>query len=218
MENASKELFGMDRQIFVKALSAVTPTASKDWTRPHLAGVLLETRPEDGIVRLVTTDGHRLTKLDVAALPDWDLQPAELLMPIGEVEALIKSLRGKAQSYTEPVTASVKGGEITFRNVITKRSTGFALADEKFPPYAKVIPDYANKARSSSDELVGGKVGIGFNARYMADVQKVAAFCANETSGGVKASFGGNRDPIRIDMENADVSASAIVVIMPMRI
>lgn len=213
MENIK---FAMDRPKLVGALSAVLPSASKDETRPHMAAVLVETLPDDGIVRFVSTDGHRLTKLDVQAFPEWEVQAAELLLPRDKVEALVKALRARQKGHPELITVSAEGRSVTFKNEVSGDSTGFTSADENFPPYDKVIPDYSN-GYNDRGEAIGGKIPIGFNAKYMADVAKVAAFCANGTSGGVKASFGGNRDPIRIDMANAEVGASAVVVIMPMR-
>ena len=208
--------FAIERDTLVKALTAVMTSASKDETRPHLAAVLVETRPDDGLIRFVSTDGHRLTRLDVPAFPEWNVDAAELVLPAKKVEALIKALRGARQSYPEPITVSADGRSVTFRNEVTADVTGFSASDETFPPYEKVIPDYTNKPVRSSGraKAVGGGVPIGFNPAYMADVAKVAKFAAG-TSGGVKASFGTSVDPIRIDLDNGEVSA--VVVIMPMR-
>jgi len=186
-------------------------SASADETRPHLAGVLLETRTADNTIRFVSTDGHRLTLLDVPALPDFDTVDGSHLLPYREVKALIGMLRAKGPKlgHVDPITIGIDDGRVMFTRLMDASSSTIKPADETFPPYAKVIPNYSAKGGK-------GTPVIGWNARYMADVQKVAKHFANEKSGGVKASFGGDRDPVRIDMDCA--AGKATVVIMPMRI
>lgn len=204
-------LAAIDRTALKNALDAVMSSASADETRPHLAGVLLETIAKDNVIRFVSTDGHRLTRLDVPALPDSDTVDSSHLLPYREAKALIGVLRSKGPKpcYLEPIEIKFGSGRVTFEHVIDGSSTAIKPADEQFPPYSKVIPDYETKGSQ-------GTPVIGWNARYMADVQKVAKHFANEKSGGVKASFGGDRDPVRIDMDCA--AGKATVVIMPMRI
>jgi DNA polymerase III sliding clamp (beta) subunit (PCNA family) len=204
--------FSMERGQLVGALKAVMPSASADLTRPHLAGVLLETLPDQSLARFVTTDGHRLTRLDVALHPEFEAPKAatKVLLPHDSVKGLIATLKSTARDAKHPINISIAGnGSVKFDDPCNCSSSSVQGADENFPPYDKVIP----KERKAGDN---GTALIGWNPRYMADVAKVAAFAGNSASGGVKASFGGDRDPIRIDMCNGN--ASAIVVIMPMRV
>jgi DNA polymerase III sliding clamp (beta) subunit (PCNA family) len=235
--------FSMERGQLVGALKAVMPSASADLTRPHLAGVLLETLPDQSLARFVTTDGHRLTRLDVALHPEFEAPKAatKVLLPHDSVKGLIATLKSTARDAAHPINISIAGnGSVKFDDPCNSSSSSVQGADENFPPYDKVIPDYENKGgRGGALADVKGRLrthdpvddaerkrlanrlddvtqSIGWNPAYMADVAKVAKFAASSASGGVKASFGGDRDPIRIDMENGN--ASAIVVIMPMRV
>ena len=198
----------IDRPILVGALNAALTSASKDCTRPHMHGVLLETT-ETGI-RFVSTDGHRLTQIDTANIGEWDHKAGEKhLLPRKDVETLVKALRGVALSYADPITVNVDGSMLKFHHVLGRAELGIQPSDESFPPYAKVIPP-------KQDTGTNGTNRIGWNPNYMADVAKVAKFCGNTKSGGVEVSIAGECDPVRLDISNGE--ASAIVVIMPMRV
>ncbi len=114
---------------------------STDDTRPHLAGALFE---GDGkVVRMVTTDGHRLSKAEHRF--DGSMLNFTMLVPnkgIGELKKLIDDLKadqkGKAEGERAKIGIATTGGNAFFRGSDVLLSV--KLADEQFPPYAKVIP------------------------------------------------------------------------------
>jgi len=113
---------------------------STDDTRPHLAGALFE---GDGkVVRMVTTDGHRLSKAEHRF--DGSMLNFTMLVPnkgIGELKKLIDDLKAdqkKGEGERAKIGIATTGGNAFFRGTDVLLSV--KLADEQFPPYGKVIP------------------------------------------------------------------------------
>jgi len=113
---------------------------STDDTRPHLAGALFE---GDGkVVRMVTTDGHRLSKAEHRF--DGSMLNFTMLVPnkgIGELKKLIDDLKAdqkKSEGERAKIGIATTGGNAFFRGTDVLLSV--KLADEQFPPYGKVIP------------------------------------------------------------------------------
>lgn len=113
---------------------------STDDTRPHLAGALFE---GDGkVVRMVTTDGHRLSKAEHRF--DGSMLNFSMLVPnkgIGELKKLIDDLKSeqrKGEGEPAKIGIATTGGNAFFRGTDVLLSV--KLADEQFPPYGKVIP------------------------------------------------------------------------------
>ena len=119
--------------------AASVPVASTDDTRPHLAGALFE--GEARTVRMVTTDGHRLSKAErIVAASDYD----------GHKQRCIVHRRGAAelQRILEGSDPSVRV-EFSGRNVIfssDKARLQIRQIEESFPDYARVIPDRGDTA------------------------------------------------------------------------
>lgn len=75
---------------FKPALELALSTTSKDLERPELRGVLFEF--EAGLVRLVATDGHRISTVEMA---DGDVTPhAPFILYRAYAEKLLKTLLG----------------------------------------------------------------------------------------------------------------------------
>lgn len=115
---------------------------STDDTRPHLAGTLFE---GDGkILRMVTTDGHRLSKAEKKTPDQAGLYNFRMLVPhkgIAELKRLlddVRSSRGKGEDGPLTLQLGHQGGNAFFRREGLLLSV--KLADEQFPPYEKVIP------------------------------------------------------------------------------
>lgn len=115
---------------------------STDDTRPHLAGTLFE--GDAKILRMVTTDGHRLSKAERKAHEGATLYNFRMLVPhkgIGELKRLLEDLRsnrGKGEEAHLTIGVGTQGGNAFFRKDGLLLSV--KLADEQFPPYEKVIP------------------------------------------------------------------------------
>lgn len=138
----SKTSFTVDPGLLGKLVQKTVYAVSTDLTRPALCGVLWEV--DKKYISMVSTDGHRLAKV-------------ELAIDLGEVEKMDVIIPPKAlttlRSYTEG------GGEIKVS--LGENSVSFDMAESSiysrllegpFPNYQKVIPE------SNEKELVINKV------------------------------------------------------------
>lgn len=164
-------------------------SVSADETRPHLNSALFEWDGE--VVRMVSTDGHRLTKVESKVAGRQ--ASATMLIPLKalhELRRICDELLAEPQAEGAPApelritqsgsTAFFEGGGTTF---------AVKLVDAQFPPYAQVIP-------KSSDKVVGA-------SRFdLSDALKAIAVAASEKTGGVKLAL--TRGLMRITGESAD--------------
>jgi len=163
---------------------------SSDDTRPHLAGTLFE---GDGkTLRMVTTDGHRLSKAERKV--EGALYNFTMLVPQKGVNELLRlaedarSSRPKGDETPAVLGVGQAGGNAFFRREGMQLSV--KLADEQFPPYARVIPQKQDK------RVVIARV-------QFHEALKRINIVASEKSGGVRLTL----DPgkLKITSENPDV-------------
>jgi DNA polymerase-3 subunit beta len=165
---------------------------STDETRPHLAGALFE---GDGkILRMVTTDGHRLCKAERKLEDGGSMLNFSMLVPhkgIVELKRVIedaKADRAKGDESKVSIEVANASGNAFFRREGIQLSV--KLADEQFPPYSKVIPQsHTRRVVASRAKLVEGLRRI--------------SLVANDKSGGVRLQL--EEGSLRITSENPDV-------------
>ncbi len=144
---------------------------SNDETRAHLNSALFEW--DGDVVRMVTTDGHRLSKMEVKVTGRQ--ASATMLIPlkaIQELRRLCDDLAaeskdgGKAQLQITQSGSSAffQGGGMSF---------AVRLVDAQFPPYTQVIP-------AQSEKIVRVPRGA------FADALRAVSVAASERTGGVK--------------------------------
>ncbi|OQX68704.1 MAG: DNA polymerase III subunit beta [Sorangiineae bacterium NIC37A_2] len=167
---------------------------SSDETRMHLSSALFEL--EDNRARMVTTDGHRLSKMEVRA-PELSGK-ATMLIPLKGVlelkrlcdEALSDS--GKSsdpEGKNEPARIRIlQSGPNVFFEV-----GGFhfsvKLVDAQFPPYGQVIP-----AQSS--------VAVRAPRLSFSEALKAVSLAASDRTGGVKLTL--NKNQLRVESESPE--------------
>ncbi|MCB9598561.1 MAG: DNA polymerase III subunit beta [Sandaracinaceae bacterium] len=170
---------------------------STDDTRPHLAGALFE---GDGkTLRMVTTDGHRLSKAEHKIDGDSMLS-FSMLVPnkgVGELKRLIEDLksdhkRGSDDDARPTVGVATTGGNAFFRGNEVMLSV--KLADEQFPPYSKVIPQQQSKRVVASRQT-------------LLDSLRRISLVSNDKSGGIRLSV--EEGVLRILSENPDVGTGS---------
>jgi DNA polymerase-3 subunit beta len=165
---------------------------SGDETRAHLNSALFEW--EGDLVRMVTTDGHRLSKMEVKVTGRQ--ASATMLIPlkaIQELRRLCDDMASEKDGPKEPgagpqleITQSgsnafFQGGGVSF---------AVRLVDAQFPPYAQVIPQH-------SDKVV--RVARG----PFAEALRAVSIAASERTGGVKLSLLG-KGTMRITTESPE--------------
>ncbi|GLP86267.1 DNA polymerase III subunit beta [Tritonibacter mobilis] len=117
-----------------QALKLVKPCISTEETRYYLNGIFWAAH--DGALRMVTTDGHRLARLDLDA-PE---PPHNVIFPRDAVSPLLAMLTAKGNQsakisfYGKDNTARVMCAQVGERTLYAK------LIDGTYPDYTRVIP------------------------------------------------------------------------------
>lgn len=161
---------------------------STDETRAHLNSALFEW--DGDTVRMVTTDGHRLSKVDVKV--SGRQASATMLIPLKAIQEL--------RRLCDEMLAEGGGGEKKPELLITQSGssaffqgagTTFSvkLVDAQFPPYSQVIP-------ANSDKVVRAP------RTAFADALRAVSVAASERTGGVKLSLA--KGSMRITSESPE--------------
>ncbi len=147
---------------------------SSDETRAHVNSALFEWAGDK--VRMVTTDGHRLSKME--ATVSGSSATATMLIPLKAV--------GELRRLADEARADKEGGEPA-KNVVISQSGpnaffGLAgmqfsvkLVDAQFPPYQQVIPAVTDRS------VRAPRVAF-------ADALRAVSLAASDRTGGVKLS------------------------------
>jgi len=152
---------------------------STDETRAHLNSALFEW--DGDVVRMVTTDGHRLSKMELKVA--GPKASATMLLPLKAVQELRRLCDDSA---TETSRDGRKDGSALYVQVTQSGSSAFfqtpdttfsvKLVDAQFPPYAQVIPKASDKTVRVPRSL-------------FADALRAVSIAASERTGGVKLSI-----------------------------
>lgn len=120
----------MDAAVLLRALDAVAMAISTEETRYYLNGVFFE--PVDEGLRLVATDGHRLSLYEVAG-QDWSHPSA--IVPAKVIGWLRRHLKGQ-----DKVRISHGGEYLRLRFATDAWVLDTKLIDGAYPDYRRVIP------------------------------------------------------------------------------
>ena len=164
------------RQMIDKTLFSV----SSDETRFHLNGVFFES---DGkTARMVSTDGHRLSRVD-RPLPGGPVLTAGVILPkkgMVEIKRALDSVDGNCEIAVKTPYFFVRAGDVTL---------AVKLIDSQFPPYEAVIP-------KANDKI------LEVNRSLLADALKRAQLMSSETRG---VRFSLSDDCLRVASDNPDL-------------
>lgn len=157
---------------------------STDETRLHLSSALLEW--DGDRVRMVTTDGHRLSKMEVK-LPSTQ-SSSTMLIPlkgISELRRLCDEALGDDGDLELGITQS--GPNVFFDMKAFQFSV--KLVDAQFPPYQQVIPS------SSERRVVAPRLAV-------MDALGAVRVAASDRTGGVKLTL--SKNLLRFSSESPD--------------
>lgn len=185
----------LDVDVLSELIAKTHFSISTDETRAHLNSALFEW--DGDVVRMVTTDGHRLSKVDVK-IAGRQASPAPMLIPlkaIHELRRLCDEMMGEdAGGFFEDgakkkpaLLITQSGSSAFFQGAGTTLSV--KLVDAQFPPYAQVIPQ------------AGDKVVRAPRAAF-AEALRAVSVAASERTGGVKLSFA--KGTMRITSESPE--------------
>jgi DNA polymerase-3 subunit beta len=181
----------LDVEVLEELIAKTHFSISADETRAHLNSALFEW--DGDLVRMVTTDGHRLSKMEVRVTGRQ--ASATMLIPlkaIQELRRLCDDFVGDAKDSKEGApkpqlqitqsgsSAYFQGGGMTF---------AVRLVDAQFPPYGQVIPQQSEKL-------------VRVPRAAFADALRAVSVAASERTGGVK--LGVSAGTMRITTESPD--------------
>lgn len=183
----NEEPLELDVQVMSRLIASTHFSISTDETRLHLSSALFEL--EDNRLRMVTTDGHRLSKMEIRA-PEMSGEGSMLipLKGVTELRRLCDEALSDSSDDEVPKLRLVKTGP----NVHCQLA-GFQfsvkLVDAQFPPYQQVIP-------SQSEHVVRApRLGL-------ADALKAVSLAASDRTGGVKISL--SEGVLRVESESPE--------------
>jgi DNA polymerase-3 subunit beta len=183
----------LDVEVLQELVAKTHFSISSDETRAHLNSALFEW--DGDTVRMVTTDGHRLSKMEVKV--SGRQASATMLIPLKAIQEL---RRLSDDIVAEAKESSSKEGAPKPQMQITQSGSSaffqgggmsFAvrLVDAQFPPYSQVIP-------AQSEKLVR------VPRPAFADALRAVSVAASERTGGVKLAF--TKGTMRITTESPE--------------
>jgi DNA polymerase-3 subunit beta len=158
---------------------------STDETRYHLNGVLFETdgSGEKAIARMVSTDGHRLSKVE-RPLPGAPKLATPIIIPrkgLGE-------LRRALEAAKNTVEIGVHNGHL-FAHV-GDTTLSVKLIDAQFPPYEQVIPKENHK------------IAVAPRAALLEALRRISIMSSDKTWG---VRLGLNKGTLTVTSDNPDL-------------
>src|SRR5688572_17799580 len=170
-EGASSMTLGTE--VLAELIAKTHFSIAADDTRPHLNSALFQMEGHN--VRMVTTDGHRLSKMEIQQ-PEHEAT-ASMLIPLKGIQEL-KRLCDEAKSDgTSSISVLQSGTNAFFR--VPGLQLGIKLVEVQFPPYNQVIPQSTQHQVHAPRALI-------------ADALKAVSLAANDRTGGVKVTLGSN--------------------------
>jgi DNA polymerase-3 subunit beta len=182
----------IDVEVLQELVAKTHFSISTDETRAHLNSALFEW--DGDVVRMVTTDGHRLSKMEVKV--SGRQASATMLIPLKAIQELrrlcddmgAEAKDGSKEGTAKPqlqitqsgASAFFQGGGMTF---------AVRLVDAQFPPYGQVIPQQSEKL-------------VRVPRAPLAEAMRAVSVAASERTGGVKLSL--TKGTLRITTESPE--------------
>jgi DNA polymerase III subunit beta len=186
--DAKAPVASLDVVTLASLIAATHFSISTDETRLHLNSALFEW--DNDRVRMVTTDGHRLSKLEVAVKGKHE--SATMLIPLKGVQELRRLCEealteGKDNADTSDIKMVQSGPNAFFE--LAGFSFSVKLVDAQFPPYQQVIPEHSER-------------NVRAQRSALSEALRAVSVAASDRTGGVKLTLGGGK--IRFESESPD--------------
>jgi DNA polymerase-3 subunit beta len=187
----SVQLYSLDAETLTELIGATQFSVSADETRLHLNSALFEW--EGDRVRMVSTDGHRLSKIEIQ-VPGAQANTTMLIPLKGvlELKRLCEEARAEAAKGDDAADASsIKLGQSGPNAFFQLAGFRFSvkLVDAQFPPYGQVIPDSTEKA-------------VRVPRLAFSDALKAVSLAASDRTGGVKLTLDAGK--VRFESESPE--------------
>jgi len=145
------EFFEIDSGLVLKMIERSAFSISSDETRPHINGALFQGEAKN--LRMVTTDGHRLSKVEFRT-EESNFYNFSMVIPnkgIGELRRILDDVSGMVSIGAHDGSLFMRC-EVEVERATDGASQSFAefllvckLIEAEFPPYDQVIPKGQDK-------------------------------------------------------------------------
>lgn len=170
-----------DAQTFELTVNAVAQLISRthfsistDETRAHLNSALFEC--DESKVRMVTTDGHRLSKMEIDV--EGLAAKTAMLLPLKAVMELRRLVDEVTTNRDETLVKISQTGPNAFFDIAGIRFS-VKLIDAQFPPYEQVIPAVTDRA-------------VRTPRMVFSEALRAVSLAASDRTGGVKLAVADN--------------------------
>ncbi len=129
--------YTLDSSTVLNMIYKIQHCMSTDENRYNLNGIYIE-QPKEATIRMVATDGHRLSLIDRVVEDNWKLEKG-VIFPrkgINELKSLLETSEGNVEIKIGKKNASI------FKDNV---SLVLRLIDGDFPPYSQVLPKNMGK-------------------------------------------------------------------------
>lgn len=173
--------FKLPADLLRKLIGHTKFSISPDDTRPNLNSAMFEWH--ESKIRMVTTDGHRLSKMEIT-LSDSQGATTSLLLPlkaINELERLADEALAESKAEAKeggsgaPVVTLIPSEPNAFFEV-AGAIFSVKLVEAQFPSYKKVIPEHSSRMAR-------------IPAAAFADALRAVSLAANDRTGGIKLTL-----------------------------
>lgn len=167
-----------------RAIDRVLFAVSEDETRPHLNSVLWEVTA--GKLRLVATDGHRLSKHEEVTT---GAATETMLVPLSAMRHIRRLVDPKRTGPGATVDVSREASNLFVK--VEDVTIVSRLVDAQFPPYAQVIPAKGSYARC-----------VSVDRKALASAVKAVSVASPAKTGSITLTF--QADAIAVHAEDPD--------------
>lgn len=139
----------IDSEILAEMIEKTLYSVSTDETRYHLNGVYFENRKEDSALRMVATDGHRLSMVDRKTSGSDQLNLSTgVIVPrkgLNEIKKLLDSTE-------DSVELAIEGSQLIVKNNQTLLL--IRLIEGKYPNYQQLVPQNLKESLRAPKETL----------------------------------------------------------------
>lgn len=197
-----------DARLFRDGLRASLLVCSKDELRIALNAIRFEV--DCNIVRLISTDGHRL--LVVSMTLDSEKLGATREFLVGRKNAIrcLKLLALESDGQSDVELKDTASGLVLFG--LPDAKLKIRKVEKDYPKYSEIIPELADNVPESH--------ATGLSGPYLKDLANIADIILGPCRGsGIRIQpNGGALSPVRFDIKTGARRISATYMLMPMRI
>ena len=203
-ETTGENLVEIDGRLLQEMIHKTIFSTTGNEQQYHLRCIFWEVlEPDEGKcwLRLVSTDGHRLTLMERPLLSGWELHLGEgIMVPYKGVREICRFVEGK-----EKVALGLVGQTLTVQ--AADKHLSVRLLDSKFPEYRRIIPEgfayrFAVNRREFIDTLK--RIAQLSIERFKGVILKMSADLAEITF--INPEVGEGREQLPVKLESGDSS------------